>query len=137
VYREANIFYWAKALLKHTYDYIDSCISVASNPPPFQIPRLRFVDAGVLLAYSKDVTSLVKGRTVSAMYLAEELIPIRAGEAFVKYIHNDKPNPNIFFNMELDEVRVPGIYATCSIHYNEQAHIHLRLSGWVLIVLQW
>ncbi|KAF8127214.1 hypothetical protein EV363DRAFT_1223459 [Boletus edulis] len=38
------------------------------------------------------------------MYLAEELIPIRAGEAFVKYIHNDKAKPNIFFNMELDEV---------------------------------
>ena len=38
LYREANVFYWAKALLKHTYDYIDSRIRTAPNPPPFKIP---------------------------------------------------------------------------------------------------
>jgi len=52
LYHEANVLYWAKALLKMTYEFIDHAIDCAKEPPPFNILRLHFVDAGLLLAYS-------------------------------------------------------------------------------------
>ena len=35
LYHAANIMYWAKALLKLTYDYIDRAIDNADEAPPF------------------------------------------------------------------------------------------------------
>ena len=102
LYREANVLYWAKALLKMTYEFIDNAIDSAKEPPPFNIPRLRFVDAGLLLAYSNAPATTEEGglplvktsAVVSMMYLGEELIPtLSDGEDFVKYIHNGDVAP--------------------------------------------
>ena len=102
LYREANVLYWAKALLKMTYKFIDNAIDSAKEPPPFNIPRLRFVDAGLLLAYSNAPATTEEGglpsvktsAVVSMMYLGEELIPtLSDGEDFVKYIHNGDAAP--------------------------------------------
>ncbi|KAG2134629.1 hypothetical protein BD769DRAFT_1665069 [Suillus cothurnatus] len=38
LFREANVLYWAKSLLKLTYDFINHCIASSSEPPPFLIP---------------------------------------------------------------------------------------------------
>ena len=92
LYREANVLYWAKALLKMTYEFIDHAVDSATEPPPFDIPRLHFVDAGLLLAYSnalattKDsgLLSVKTSAIVSMMYL---------GKDFVKYIHNGDVAP--------------------------------------------
>ena len=115
LYHEANVLYWAKALLKMTYDFIGCAINNASAPPPFEIPRLCFIDAGLVLAYSSVtiVTSntdrtgqLVKpgGSAVNTMYLAEELIPTSLGKGFKKYIHNGDAVPCDLFDAEADKM---------------------------------
>ncbi|KAG0709186.1 hypothetical protein DFH29DRAFT_870203 [Suillus ampliporus] len=89
---EANVLYWARALLTFSYEYIDHCVSNTSEPPPFHIPRLRFVEAGLALSHdqvqpghkSKSLT-----RMPQAGYLVEELIT----DDFLKYIHNMDCNP--------------------------------------------
>ena len=85
-----------------TYEFIDNAIDSAKEPPPFDIPHLRFVDAGLLLAYSNAPATTEEGglplvktsAVVSMMYLGEELIPtLSDGEDFVKYIHNGDVAP--------------------------------------------
>ncbi|KAG1777882.1 hypothetical protein EV702DRAFT_968787, partial [Suillus placidus] len=71
---EANVLYWAGSLLQFAYNFIDHCISRSTEPPPFDIPRLRFVHAEI----KGKQTSLSSG------YLVKELI---SGD-FLKYIHN-------------------------------------------------
>jgi len=51
LYHEVNILYWAKVLLKLAYDFIDCTINDASTLPPFEIPCLCFIDAGLVFAY--------------------------------------------------------------------------------------
>ena len=116
LYREANVLYWAKALLKLLYQFIDCAINDASTSPPFKIPRLRFIDAGLVLAYSfaEVVTNALEktgqlakpgGGTVSTIYLAEELIPTSSnGEKFVKYIHNGDAAPCDLFDSKAEEI---------------------------------
>lgn len=91
LYHEANVLYWVKALLKMTYDYVDRSIQEADEEPPFKIPRLCFIDAGLLLAYAKCPAGPLSGRgkagILSLVYLAEELIPMTAN-GFIKFIHN-------------------------------------------------
>jgi len=85
-----------------TYEFIDHAVDSATEPPPFNIPHLCFMDAGLLLAYSNALATtkdggllLVKTSTiVSMMYLGKELIPIPSdGEDFVKYIRNGDAAP--------------------------------------------
>ncbi|KAI6123338.1 hypothetical protein EV401DRAFT_1293052 [Pisolithus croceorrhizus] len=94
---EANTLYWAKALLTMTYDFIDGAILSADSPPPFKIPRLRFVEAGLALAHSQFTKGLVKpkfGGTVCGIYLLEEKIE-GGSTAFTKYIHNMNCKPSL------------------------------------------
>ncbi|KAI6152554.1 hypothetical protein BKA82DRAFT_4351868 [Pisolithus tinctorius] len=105
--REANILYWSKALLNMTYNYIHHCVSKSTDPPPFEIPILRFVVAGLVVVYSHRPGGPTgphapKPGSASAMYLAEELIRFDDGpdgisggglKKFTKFIHNSNPNP--------------------------------------------
>ena len=113
LYREANVLYWAKALLNMTYEFIDHAIDCAKEPPPFNIPRLRFVDAGLLLAYSNALAITEEGglpsvktsAIVSMMYLGEELIPTPSdGEDFVKYIHNGDAAPCDLLDPDVENI---------------------------------
>jgi len=93
--KEANVLYWARSLLQLTYDFINRSIANASQPPPFEIPQVRFVDAGLAFAYGPAAhTSKVgsKSSSARACYLVEELIP-GGDDKFVKYIHNMDSNP--------------------------------------------
>jgi len=111
LYCEANVLYWAKSLLKMTYKFIDHAIDNNKVAPPFEIPRVRFVDAGLLLAYSDVSVVTTEGAsqaakptgTVSTVYLAEELIPTLDGD-FVKYIHNSDAAPCSFLDRTEDEI---------------------------------
>lgn len=93
--KEGNVLYWAWSLLQLTYDFIDRSIISASELPPFKIPQVRFVDAGLAFAFgplpapkaSSSMTSSAR-----AVYLVEELIPGR-NEDFLKYVHNMDSNP--------------------------------------------
>jgi len=93
-FREANVLYWASSLLTFAYEYIDHCISASSEPPPFYIPRLRFVEASLALSYNQVHLAGGPGQkskllSPRAAFLVEELI----SGTFIKYIHNMDCNP--------------------------------------------
>ncbi|KIO01737.1 hypothetical protein M404DRAFT_149449 [Pisolithus tinctorius Marx 270] len=98
LYHEANALYWAKALLQMTYQFIDCAVKDTKVPPPFEIPRLRFVDAGLLFAYS-DPSSIV-----NVAYLVEELIHTSSDDEFVKYIHNGDVAPCFLLDTKAEEI---------------------------------
>ena len=105
LYREANILYWAITLLDLVYDYIDECITAAEHPPPFNIPRLRFVEAGLLFVHTDrsngpQAPGGSRSGTVGMTYLAEEIIH---GE-FFKYIHNGNASPRQFTDPDASEI---------------------------------
>ena len=114
LYREVNVLYWAKVLLKLTYNFIDRTVNNASALPPFEIPCLCFIDAGLVFAYSfatvatnaseKTGQSVRPGGTVSTIYLAEELIPTSSEGEFVKYIHNGNAVPCDLFDTEANKI---------------------------------
>jgi len=114
LYCEANILYWAKVLLKLTYDFIDHAINDASALPPFKIPCLHFINAGLVFAYlfttvttnasEKTRQSVKPGGTVSTIYLAKELIPASLEGEFVKYIHNGNVVPCDLVDTKADEI---------------------------------
>ncbi|KAG1851806.1 hypothetical protein C8R48DRAFT_549510, partial [Suillus tomentosus] len=90
LFREANVLYWAKALLGLVYDFIDRAIAGTPDPPPFNIPRVRFVEAGLALSYSQGSSkSTIKTGVPRAGFLLEEVID---GD-FTKFIHNMDPDP--------------------------------------------
>jgi hypothetical protein len=96
LFREANVLYWAGPLLEFAYNYIDHCIARSTDPPPFTIPRLRFVEAGLALSYSQapsDSNQKSKGCPPRAGFLLEELIGDDDNRNFIKYIHNMDCNP--------------------------------------------
>ncbi|KAG6372507.1 hypothetical protein JVT61DRAFT_7613 [Boletus reticuloceps] len=116
LFREANCLYWAKALLNLTYNYIHHCVAEASEPPPFDIPEVRFVEAALLLTYTEatnstpdqprhtqaGTSSKSTPGSVTGIYLAEELIDIdiESGSSnqrptFTKFVHNSDPSPFI------------------------------------------
>ncbi|KAG2067700.1 hypothetical protein BDR04DRAFT_1026524, partial [Suillus decipiens] len=95
VLKESIIKYWAKLLLNYTYDYIDYHISTSPTPPPFEIPHVCFIEAGVALGYGQCSASSKPGEksntkagTVSAVYLLEEHIVFDDNQEFTKFIHN-------------------------------------------------
>ncbi|KAG2114132.1 hypothetical protein DEU56DRAFT_919630 [Suillus clintonianus] len=95
LFREANVLYWASSLLQLTYDFID-CRLASYCPPPFPIPRVRFVEAGLALAFVQGpaVASKPGSKTcpIRVGYLLEELIS-GGDDAFIKFIHNTDANP--------------------------------------------
>jgi hypothetical protein len=108
LFYEANVLYWSKALLNMTYAFIDRALAANDRSPMFDIPRLRFVEAGLALGYAnasggggpRSVSR--KAGSVSVAYLVEELIP--DPNSFIKFIHNgtclllidpDEPEYNI------------------------------------------
>jgi hypothetical protein len=69
----------------------------STESPPFKIPRMRFVDAGLALSYSQRGSKAPakagsKAGSLCAAYLVEELLEGGHNE-FVKFIHNMDSNP--------------------------------------------
>ncbi|KAI6145415.1 hypothetical protein BKA82DRAFT_129352, partial [Pisolithus tinctorius] len=87
LFQEVNVLYWAKSLLKLTYDFINSAVTSSVDCPPFYIPHVCFVKAGLALSYTGHPQSNSKGPSTCAIFLVEELIPGRS-ENFTKFIHN-------------------------------------------------
>ncbi|KAI6149554.1 hypothetical protein BKA82DRAFT_20948 [Pisolithus tinctorius] len=76
-----------------TYKFIDHAIAASPTPPPFLIPRLRFVDAGLALAYTQALESISVSASLSrsstrmtGAYLLEE--KIECDGDFTKFVHN-------------------------------------------------
>ncbi|KAG2368715.1 hypothetical protein BDR07DRAFT_1228057, partial [Suillus spraguei] len=95
-FKEANVLYWANSLLDLTYAFINHCVVASSTPPHFDIPRLRFIHAGLTLSFLPGqmiVAKLgAKPCSIRAAFHLEELIP-GGLDAFVKFIHNTDCDP--------------------------------------------
>jgi hypothetical protein len=90
---EGNVLYWATALMAFSYAFIDRALAKAAVPPPFTIPRVRYVHAGVAVVHASPSTVVESANaangTMRAVYLLEERIYEGDGEnEFLKYIHN-------------------------------------------------
>ncbi|KAF8141018.1 hypothetical protein K438DRAFT_1636430 [Mycena galopus ATCC 62051] len=48
---EVNILQWAVSLMTFTFSFIHHFIGKSQHPPPFEIPDVRFVHAGVVLVH--------------------------------------------------------------------------------------
>ncbi|KAG6371949.1 hypothetical protein JVT61DRAFT_8963 [Boletus reticuloceps] len=87
LFREANVLYWAKSLFQIVTDFIANALAKATEQPPFQIPSVRFVDAGLAFRYSIGPSRGSKAPSVDCTYLCEEEIKDSI-ELFTKFIHN-------------------------------------------------
>ena len=129
-YREVNVLYWSMALLDLVYNYIDQCIANAQYPPPFEIPQLRFVEAGLLFVYADrpDTPKVSGGSRPTAIghtYLAEEVINSR----FFKYIHNGSASPRQLTDSEANEI-ARFLSFTQHVQYTKtggQVYMYIRL----------
>ncbi|KAG2153623.1 uncharacterized protein EDB93DRAFT_1082168 [Suillus bovinus] len=93
LFREANVLYWSKSLLKLTYDFIDCSIASSPEPPTFVVPCVRFVEAGLALCYSQGGSKPgTKTGSTRAAFLLKELIE-GGDDEFLKFIHNMDANP--------------------------------------------
>jgi len=95
LFREVNVLYWAKALLGLVYNFIDHAVASASDTPPFNIPCVCFVEAGLALSFfpGGGKPSSKTGMT-RAVFLLEEVIDCGDdNHDFTKFIHNMDPNP--------------------------------------------
>ncbi|KAG9312435.1 hypothetical protein JVU11DRAFT_6819 [Chiua virens] len=87
LFREANVLYWAKALFKLAEDYIAKRIAKETEPPPFKIPSICFVDAALTFRYPATPVRGPRTPSIDCTYLCEEEIE-GADMVFLKFIHN-------------------------------------------------
>lgn len=73
LFREANVLYWAGSLLQFAYEFIDHCLYCSSEPPPFDIPCLHFVDAGLAVSYhNHHLLHLIKNQRQTSLVLCSK-----------------------------------------------------------------
>ncbi|KAG1828238.1 hypothetical protein EV424DRAFT_1318562 [Suillus variegatus] len=95
LFREANVLYWAKALLGLVYDFIEHAVASTSESLPFNIPHVRIVEAGLAISFFPGgAKPSVKTGTTHVVFLLEEVIDCGDEDRdFTKFIHNMDPNP--------------------------------------------
>lgn len=96
VCREGTLHFTADALMDFAYAFIARENKV-KGPPPFEIPEIRFVEAGVILVHGALGTSgpsTAGPSTIRHAYLVEELIEEdHLDNFFIKYLHNASAKP--------------------------------------------
>ncbi|KAJ7318486.1 hypothetical protein DFH08DRAFT_714683, partial [Mycena albidolilacea] len=96
--QEANLLYWASSLMDFAYSAIALCVSNADEPPPFTIPKLRFVHAGVTVSHDQaSGTNISNTCSIWRRYLVEEFIEDGL-DGFTKFVHNGSANPLVDHN---------------------------------------
>jgi hypothetical protein len=66
--------------------------------PPFEVPRMRYVQAGLAIQVSKDLEGT--GNLKQNAYLLEEFIDSEEPGWFVKYLNNNSAKPHKFKDEE-------------------------------------
>ncbi|KAF8180684.1 hypothetical protein K438DRAFT_1463693, partial [Mycena galopus ATCC 62051] len=85
---EAIILQWAVSLMTFTFSFVHHFIGKSQHPPPFDIPDVRFVHAGVALVHQLSLGPIAKTQfTICRSYLVEELIN-KTTDGFEKFINN-------------------------------------------------
>lgn len=106
---EISCIVWAQALLDLVYEFIsheDSC------PPPFNIPKFRFVELALAMEGSPDGTKKQNG----AIFLVEEVIAEEREGPFRKYLNNVSPVPLLMTRKE-DETRAKFLAFSQHVQY--------------------
>ena len=93
---ELNCLGWASALMDIVYSFINKEKTVRGSPP-FEIPQMRYVKAGLAIQVSKD---LPEGTGAQNVYLLEEFIQSEEPGWFVKYLNNNSAKPFKFKDKE-------------------------------------
>ncbi|KAJ7429090.1 hypothetical protein FB451DRAFT_1071607, partial [Mycena latifolia] len=95
ILQEANLLFWGASIMAFTYSFIRHFISHATEEPPFTIPELRFVHAGVVVVHEQvNGTNIANTSSVQRTYLVEEFINTGTEpQEFVKFIHNGDAVP--------------------------------------------
>lgn len=102
--QEANLLYWGCSLMTFTYSFIHHFVAQAEEEPPFTIPDLRFVHAGVAVVHDQTVgTNVNNTSSMRRTYLLEEFIDT-SQEEFVKFVHNGEAVPHLSSNDPLYEI---------------------------------
>lgn len=73
---------WGTALIEEVYNFIE-VEEAKRGKPPFDIPRMRFVQAALAIAKTD----------AKETFLIEEVIDEKKEGKFVKYLNNDSPKP--------------------------------------------
>ena len=92
LFHEANVLYWAKSLFQVVEDFVANALANAVVAPPFDIPSVRFMNAGLIFWYSTRPTRGSRVPSVDCTYLCEEEIK-DAKNLFMKFIHNSNCMP--------------------------------------------
>ncbi|KAJ6459611.1 hypothetical protein C8R45DRAFT_1109479 [Mycena sanguinolenta] len=87
---EANILPWANSMMRFTYSFIDHFIQISPLTPPFEIPHVRFVHAGVAVQLSGSVVPA--SSTIWRSYLIKEFID-EGQDGFHKFLNNGSAVP--------------------------------------------
>ncbi|KAJ7099420.1 hypothetical protein B0H15DRAFT_546283 [Mycena belliarum] len=93
---EANVLQWASSIMTFTYSFIHHFLKNSPTPPPFEIPDVRFVHAGVAVIYEQATGPAANPQSkICRTYLVEELIDASAGrrDGFHKFINNGSAVP--------------------------------------------
>ncbi|KAJ7767848.1 hypothetical protein B0H14DRAFT_2254996, partial [Mycena olivaceomarginata] len=91
--QEANLLYWASSIMDFTYSFIHRFLSNTDEEPPFTIPQLRFVHAGVPVSHDQIAgTNINNTSSIRRTYLVEEFIDEEL-DGFVKFVHNGDATP--------------------------------------------
>lgn len=92
---EVNCLGWASALMDVVYCFMKKEDSVRGSPP-FEVPQMRYVQAGLAIQVSKDL----EGTDKQNVYLLEEFIDSEDPGWFVKYLNNNSAKPFKFKDKE-------------------------------------
>lgn len=84
---EGNLLYWAHMLMNMVDSFVTAKIAGASEPPPFDIPALRFVEGGIGVSNSGVLHG--KPENLQTTFIVEEALIGR----WVKYIGNGSAAP--------------------------------------------
>ncbi|PPQ85881.1 hypothetical protein CVT25_015773, partial [Psilocybe cyanescens] len=92
ILNEAKLMGWAVSLLHLAHSFINQFLKTAEISPPFQIPNLCFVHAGIAFA-QKEIDAIGSAHSsLRASYILKELIQ-STELPFQKYIHNSNAIP--------------------------------------------
>ena len=94
---ELNCLGWASALMDLVYSFMKK-EDLIRGSPPFEVPQMRYVKAGLAIQVSSD--SAGTGPGSQNAYLLEEYIDSEEPGGFVKYLNNNSAKPFKFKDKE-------------------------------------
>ncbi|KAG6825843.1 hypothetical protein H0H92_002229 [Tricholoma furcatifolium] len=92
---ELNCLGWASALMEDAYQFMDQ-VDAVKGPPPFEVPRMSFVQAGLAISDDRET-----------VFLVEQYIPQSEsqGNYFCKYLNNGSHKPRQFGQSGLQKIK--------------------------------